>query len=54
MKNLTSNNLRKAKILIAAKGYPEAKLENIAINCFAFAQNFGISVEEVIEKLQKI
>ena len=53
MKRLTLNNFAKATNLIMAKGYTKAQANDIAINCFALASNFGGNVEEYIQKIDE-
>ena len=53
MKRLTLNNFAKATNLIMAKGYTKTQANDIAINCFALASNFGGNVEAYIQKIDE-
>ena len=53
MKRLTLKNFEMAMNLIMAKGYTRTQANDMAINCFALASNFGGNVEEYIQKIDE-
>ena len=53
MKRLTLKNFEMAMNLIMAKGYTKLQANDIAINCFALASNFGGNVEQYIQKIDE-
>lgn len=54
MKRLTLKNLDRAKAIVKklAPNYSDEKAENVALNAFAIAQNFGITVEEALRNFE--
>ena len=53
MKRLTLKNFEMAMNLIMAKGYTKLQANDIALNCFALASNFGGDVEQYIQKIDE-
>ena len=54
MKRLTLKNFEMAMNLIMAKGYTKLQANDIAINCFALASNFGGNIEQYIQKIDEM
>lgn len=54
MKCLTLKNLERAKAIVKerAPGYTDEKAENVALNAFSIAHNFGITVEEALRNFE--
>ena len=52
MKYMTKKNIEKVTNMIMEKGYDHITAENMAINCFCIAQQFGESVENCVRTIE--
>ena len=52
MKYMTKKNIEKVTNMIMEKGYDHITAENMAINCFCIAQQFGESVEDCVRTIE--
>lgn len=52
MRYMTKKNIEKATAIIMGKGYDHITAENMAINCFCMAQQFGEAVEDCIKTIE--
>ena len=52
MKYMTKKNIEKVTNMIMEKGYDHITAENMAINCFCMAQQFGESVDDCVRTIE--
>ena len=53
MKYMTKKNIEKVTDMIIKKGYDHITAENMAVNCFCIAQQFGENVEDCVRRIEE-